>query len=544
MLAQLFGSVAITNGLNSTATSGDATVGSNTIGGSAKTGAAKVVTNLLNLLNSMWTWTSGGFNYFVHNIVGNQTGDINLTAADTAGGGGAVGSCSGELAGNTNTGSNSRNTATANCSNDVTVANKPTGSITNNVDVLAHSGNAKVDSNTTAGDATSGNARAEVNLVNLINSAIGAGQTFFGIFNIYGNLNGDILFPTLNLNGSVASSVPTNAVSNNVTGPNSSNTATANNSNAANITNAPNASISNNVRTAAVSGAAMTSDNNSAGNATTGQASTKTATFNLFDTSIFGDNAVLVIINDMGHWVGRLMNLGVGGSSGSGLLTSNATISTNSNTGPGSTNTANNSSSNSLNVINAPTETITNNIRAGAVSGDASVTNNTTAGSAKTGDATVSTNVANILGSHLSFKKIFGILIINVFGTWFGDVGQNTSAGDIPKSTVIGKGAGSPLTARGGGVDNLPVLSVSSIITSRPPSLPAPTLGGDMQVSGGGFVAGIDTAVEPTNVLSAIHGQSGTPVSPKSNSALFVISIIIMVIAGILAIIERRIKPV
>jgi len=147
----------------------------------------------------------------------------------------------------------------------VTVENRSTGSITNNVDLLAHSGDASVDSNTNGGNATSGDARAELNLVNLINSAIGADQTFFGIFNIYGNLNGDILFPTLGLNGSVASSAPNSSVNNNITGPNSTNNASNSTSNNADITNAAQVTVNNNIDTAAVSGAANVGGNTLAG---------------------------------------------------------------------------------------------------------------------------------------------------------------------------------------------------------------------------------------------------------------------------------------
>src|SRR5207253_1493872 len=102
------------------------------------------------------------------------------------------------------------------------------------------------------------------------------------------------------------------------------------------INNTTNGTFNNNIQAAAASGSANVGGNTSAGSATTGSADTNTNTFNLFDTSVFGDNAVLVLINDMGHWVGRILNLG-GGSSGGALLASGATVQ-NDNTGPGSTN--------------------------------------------------------------------------------------------------------------------------------------------------------------------------------------------------------------
>lgn len=537
LLARLLNNVSVTNNETSVANSGDAGVSSNTNGGSAATGAAKVVSNLLNLLNSMWTWSSGGFNYFMHNIYGNQTGDINLTSAETSGGGGQVGAigCLGELSGNTNTGPSSTNTASSQCANDITVENKSAGSITNNVDLLAHSGNASVSSNTNGGNATSGDARAELNIVNLINSAIGADQTFFGIFNIYGNLNGDILFPTLGLNGSVASSAPNSSVSNNFTGPNSTNTAANNSTNNADITNAANQTVNNNIRTGAVSGSANVSGNTSAGDATSGDATTNNAVFNLFDTSVFGDNAVLVIINDMGHWIGKLMNLGVNGFSGSGLLTSNASVSINQNTGPNSVNDASNSTDNNLTIDNSPTETITNNVRAAAISGNADVTNNTKAGNATSGDATVSTNVANILGSHLSFKKIFGILIINVFGSWFGDVGNNTAAGNAP-----GRGSGAPVSA----VHQTSTQVTVSSQTNTHPSLAANSVSGGSGT--GSNTTSATTSIASTNTSLHAPNRSALAVATanakSSTNVLFGISLLIMIIAGALAAFERKLK--
>jgi hypothetical protein len=450
LLANLLNNINVGNYGSQTSISGNASVLANTLGGSATTGAASVVGNLLNLLNSMWTWSNGGFVSFIHNIFGNQNGDVNLTSSDVSGGGGQLGAlaCPSGIDANANTGSGSTNTATTSCTNNLSVNSQNTGSITNNLDMLAKSGDATVSKNTTGGDATSGDARAELNIVNLINTAIGAGQTFFGIINIFGNLNGDILFPTLHLNGEVASGTGGSLVSNSGTGPGSTNDATSTNTNSANVTNANTAAFNNNIEATAQSGTATVDSNTNAGSAKTGAASTDSSVFNLFNTSIFGDNAVLVIVNNMGHWFGRIMNLGGGGTSGSGLLTSNATVSNN-NTGPDSTNTASSTSSNNLDLNNSNTGTITNNVRVGAQSGDATVSQNTNAGNATTGAASVASNIANIFGSHLSFNKIFGILIINVFGSWFGSAGVDTSAGNAvthPTTTTTGKGGVTTVT--------------------------------------------------------------------------------------------------
>ena len=454
LLANLLNNISVANYGSQTSTSGNASVIGNTLGGSATTGAASVVGNLLNLLNSMWSWSSGGFVSFVHNIFGNQNGDINLTSSDVSGGGGQLGSqlCPSGVDSNTNTGTGSTNTATTNCANNLSVNSQNNGSITNNLDLLAKSGDATVSKNTTGGDAASGDARAELNIVNLINTAIGAGQTFFGVINIFGNLNGDILFPTLHLNGAVASGTGGSLVGNSNTGPGSTNDASSTNTNSADLTNTNTAVFNNNVEATATSGKATVDSNTNAGSAKSGTASTNTSAFNLFDTSVFGDNAVLVIVNDMGHWLGRIMSLNVNSTSGSGLLTSNATVSSDG-TGPNSTNTAASNSSNSLDLTNSNTGSITNNVRVTAQSGDATVSQNTNGGSASTGNAAVASSIANIFGSHLSFAKIFGILIINVFGSWTGSAGVDTAAGNVQTHAVTvsaGKGGVPHLTYAAG----------------------------------------------------------------------------------------------
>ncbi|HSH31337.1 MAG TPA: hypothetical protein VK963_01585, partial [Candidatus Saccharimonadales bacterium] len=204
-----FSRAVVTNNLNSQATSGDATVTGNTFGGDATSGAAKAIANLLNLLNSAWSWANGGLNIFTKSIDGDHNGDITLNPGSAgSGGGGCFGRCgtaTGGAAGNSNTGPDSTNTATSSSDNNLTVNSRSEGEINNNLNLLARSGNAGVTGNTFGGNATSGDALAEVNILNLINSSIGAGQSFLGLINIFGNLNGDVLFPAGFLNGLIGS---------------------------------------------------------------------------------------------------------------------------------------------------------------------------------------------------------------------------------------------------------------------------------------------------------------------------------------------------
>lgn len=424
-----FYDASISNRINSTATSGNALVGSNTSAGSASSGDAQVISNLFNLLQSSASFASGQpITTFNTDIYGNVTGDLMIDPGQIA-----------------NIQPSSGQTSNSN----LTVNNQGSGQIVNDVNLGANSGNATVTQNTTAGDATTGNANAVANIFNLINSAIASGQSFLGSINIYGNLDGDILMPTNVLQQILAANTPSPTTSSNsigATGPNSNNQiantacpasnsidSTGPNSNntidscpGSNLTVNQNTdqSINNNINLAASSGSAIVDNNTTAGNATTGNGSTNLTLLNLTGHQIIGKDSLLVFVNVLGQWVGLIMNAPAGttaaalggGISQDNILASNTMINSN------------------------DYQSIVNNVDVNAKSGDASVTNNTQGGNARSGNASASANIANILGSQLSLSDWFGVLFINVFGSWNGSFGVNTAAGN-PKSGGMGGGS-------------------------------------------------------------------------------------------------------
>lgn len=361
----------ILNNISGISISGDASVIANTLGGSAASGNALAMANILNMLQS--TSGLGTATGFVANINGNVQGDllIDPSILQPAGGNESL-----------------------NQTNNIDVTNHTDGTITNNVDLQATSGDATVDKNTTAGDATTGNATAVANVVNMINSMIAARQSFLGVININGNFNGNILMPQQFLDALIASNAPHATVS--VDQNNTSNT---------NVTNATTQNINNQVTANATSGNALVDSNTTAGDATSGKASTSVTIFDLTGNDIDASNTMLVFVNVLGTWVGLLMNAPAGSTAAAygGAITRNVT--------------------NNINIANDTDETINNNINVSATSGDASVTRNTTAGNATTGDAKAAVNLANLMNDHLSLSGWFGILFINVFGNWNGNFG-------------------------------------------------------------------------------------------------------------------------
>jgi hypothetical protein len=392
-----FYDASISNKLDSTAHSGNASVMQNTIAGNALTGNAVTMANLINLLQSSWNQDNGDLATFIANIDGDVVGDLTIDPGAT--------------------GPSSTNNYTNNQDNNLKVVADGKAEITNDITLDASSGDASVSQNTKGGDATSGDAKAIANILNLINSSIASGHSFMGVLNINGNLDGDILMPDSMLSNLIASS----------TGPNSSNdvTETENNTLHANLTT--NNQINNNVTASAESGKATVGSNTSAGSAKTGNADTKITLLNLTGRKVIAKDAVLVFVNVFGKWTGLIMDAPTG--------TTAAAI-----TGPNSQNSTAITKNNNLDIDSTENNTITNNINVKAKTGDASVTENGTAGSATTGDAEAIVNIGNIVDSDFSLSDWFGVLFINVFGSWNGSFGVNTEAGNTKNAATAGSG--------------------------------------------------------------------------------------------------------
>ncbi|MFZ2125719.1 MAG: hypothetical protein WA087_02540 [Candidatus Saccharimonadales bacterium] len=365
----------ILNEIDSLAQSGDATVISNTLADDATSGDASAVATIVNNISSV---LSLGDNQkaaeFTADITGDVNGDILLQP----------------MLLKTLLESGSAPSTEVNVNNDNT--------ITNDINLEAISGNAGVIGNTTAGDATSGSADTVANVVNIINSLVAANESFIGTVNIYGNLNGDILI--------APDFIPQLIASNGVI--------EGDESTKLSIDSTDMQSVINNVSLAAESGKAVVANNTNAGDAISGDAKTNVVIFNLSGHEIVASNSLLVFVNVLGQWVGVIVDAPVGATAaaiGNGVTTDDYVVP-------------------DLTIVSNNTNQITNNINLLSLTGNATVASNTNAGNAITGNATASANIANIAGSQFGLSGWFGILFINVFGTWHGSFGLNTAYGD------------------------------------------------------------------------------------------------------------------
>lgn len=462
--------IAVTNTVGSLAASGNATVAANTSAGSATTGNAAALTTLVNMLQSTGNSFGADGNAVVFNttINGDVTGDILLDPA-------LIGSI--QPSGTLNTGSTDANSVTH---SDVTA------SVANDISVGATSGNALVAANTNAGSATSGSATAIANVLNFLNSTVVSGKSFIGVITINGNLNGDILLPPNFIDELLASNVPTVSL----TAPIDSN---------GKLDTSVSQSITNAVTATAKSGDATVDKNTLAGDATTGSGTTNITTFNLTGNSVIGKNALLVFVNVLGKWYGLIFNAPTG--------TTAAALG-------GTISTAASTPSQIIGQYNTD-QTITNNIVANAQSGDATVTKNTNAGDATTGDAKVAVNILNVANSALSLSDWFGILFINVFGSWTGSFGINTIAGTITPTASQQNSRSQNSESTNTSIQTALFSFIPRSVSSR---LHAVTTG---------FQPSADTPAEATNnlsnsaVLAAQHSTPGSNDTQQKSDKVF-----------------------
>lgn len=457
----------IGNSIGSNALSGSAGVISNTNAGSAASGGASVAQTVINTINSSVGGNSGsGVANFVADITGDVYGDMVLSPMML-----------GAMLSNAVLGPPKPI--------DTTINNANNNQITNTIDLNATSGDATVNGNTNAGNATTGPANAVANVMNIINSIIAANQSFVGTINIYGNLDGDILI--------APDFLPQLLASNASDSRNSDGSLTVN----LNDTQA----IVNNVNLSAASGAAVVAGNTNGGNATTGAAATKLTILNLTGHEVVASNSLLVFVNVLGKWVGVIVDAPAGATAAA--------------VGNGITKNTVAASDSTLNSQN--NSQITNNINIAAQSGDAAVTRNTNAGDATSGDATASANILNMSQSSFGVSGWFGVLFINVMGEWLGNFGVNSPHGDPRQPAVADSvplsSAPVPDTPQAVAfVPKQPTVSVPPIaapvgLQSRTPLLAVSDLGVNSTQS----VGSIQSQRAPLGFTSSSLTPTGTP---------------------------------
>ena len=178
--------------------------------------------------------------------------------------------------------------------------------------------------------------------------------------------------------------------------------------------------------------------------------------------------AWLVIINDAGSWVGKILGIGggsnVAGSAGMIVSTdaSGDITAGNSGDGAGSQNLAVASGQSSSTLVQNNQAVVNNNLNLSANSGGNIASQNTGGDTKiKTGDAKIVANIVNFVNNNIVSGGKLIVTVVNVFGNWIGDFVTPGSK----KETASDSSTGQPSTpAIGGGTffSSLP----ESVVTS------------------------------------------------------------------------------
>ncbi len=280
--------------------------------------------------------------------------------------------------------------------------------VDNKVNSIAKTGDAGIFQNTSAGSALTGNATTTSNTLNMIQSTVGLMGAVPNVFtaNIQGDYVGDIVINPKLLT-SKQSPVATDNLKVNVS---------------------TDADITNDINLLSVTGDATVAKNTLGGDAVSGDATAVANVINMINSAITSGDSFIGILNVNGDFEGDVL---VADDVIDQLIAANVPTSQVCLCGMQSEMIANIDTN----------QTINNNIEASAKSGKATVSNNTAAGDAKSGDANTNVTVFNLTGQRVVADSAI-LVFVNVLGKWVGFI------------TDAPKGATSALL--GGGVDNAP----------------------------------------------------------------------------------------
>lgn len=256
---------------------------------------------------------------------------------------------------------------------------------------------------------------------------------------------------------------------------------------------------------------------------TTGDTDILAQVLNVANLNVVGGNYWLVLVNEAGNWIGRI--LGFDGSNLAGSPDLNFAVDqageitvTNAGNGSDSTNTGSVSQENNSTIVQNNDATIINNLNLSANTGGNSASRNTGGNSSiTTGDANIVANIVNFVNNNIVGNGRLFVTVVNVFGNWLGDFvgpGYTKEQDPVTDNTSSSGGVGGPPPSGGTQSNTTPA---SSTADSSPDTAGSTTNSSPGQSSGtllassafsifGGWT-GID--VSDTDVLSTTTQSDG-----------------------------------
>lgn len=378
-----------------------------------------------------------GLGVATFNVADDHKGDIILDFS-----GGCLSNCANSTSGTgtpTNTtnivgnGSNSQQASDVTAFTQTNTFQQNDANVNNNLTLAADSGNNTTSFNTGGNNTiTTGNANVAANVATFANNNISGGRVLLGVVNIYGNLQGDIILPQeayglLNNNTSTGSGSPTTTIAANGSGSTNDASSSATQTASTNQTNS--ATIDNKLVLNATTGDNSTSGNTDGNNSVqTGSSNVSAKTVNVANSNISSGNVWLVIINQAGKWIGKILGLPTGqtiASSDQATVTSNSDgtydVALNNN-GAGSSNSANSSSTETNNTTQTNTTHVTNTLNLSANTGKNHANDNTGGNNnIKTGNTNIIANLVNFVNNNITGTGKLIVTLVNVFGKWTGN---------------------------------------------------------------------------------------------------------------------------
>ena len=412
-------SAIVINDLEQTSNTGENSASSNVGNSTITTGDANTTGTIINAVNT----NVDGVAVAEFNVVDDHLGDIILDFGSGCLIGCAPGDFSVENSGNGEDSTNSGD-ITAITNNNTFQTND--AMVENNMTLDANSGTNYTNSNT-GGDSLveTGDANVSANALTFANNNL-EGNVLYAVVNIFGDLVGDILLPDLS---ALASCCGFDAsITNSGNGSGSTNTGSVDVSTNDTTYQFNNVELENNLLLDANSG-----DNSVSGNTggtssvETGNTSVEAQILNVANMNLAGGNWWLVLVNEAGTWLGKIIGgdgSNMAGSSGFEFLVNEFGEITvvNSGNGEGSTNTGSVVSETNNTLVQTNTAHIENNLNLSANSGDNSASKNTGGNSSiVTGDANIIANIVNFVNNNITGNGKLLVTVINVFGSWLGD---------------------------------------------------------------------------------------------------------------------------
>jgi len=333
-------------------------------------GDASATADTVNTVNTNIATDNGATD--TQTITGNYVGDINLLDVFNA------------LIDKTNQLSTQTTTslATAVVNNNVAVVNSDTAA-------SANTGDNTVAGNTGGAAITTGDAAANANVINYVNTNITGNTWLFSTINVLGNWTGNLIVP-----GAGLLTLPT---------PQDISNSAVTNSNQAiiNTLASANADTGNNL----ISG-------ESGGTIATGSADANTNVVTIANTNIVKNNWFFLLINNMGSWVGQVIDWD------NETNTASAAYSYDFGTDP---NNVENLPHYFTSVLNHNSANVTTVASANATTGGNTIADASGNGSIQTGNAAARTNVVNLINTNIYGNNWF-FSTVNILGTWTGNL--------------------------------------------------------------------------------------------------------------------------